>query len=198
MNEDAVRDFHLSEKFMIVLTVGVVENNTIHLSEVFKILWENNLINANVLIQNQSQFWTLYTFIPYQTGCSILTAIRLESFTPLNYTDNITVPEDQLFPDKLSDFNQCSLTIAASYQDPFVIHDYSEVNTELDGIDIEIIKQISKSLNFNAVYTNLSDGNHGAVFYSNETITGNLKLVCISYKQFLFSLYVFAYLFIIF
>lgn len=98
-----------------------MQNNGNHLYEIFKTLWNNNLINANVMIQDQPQIWTLYTFMPYRNDCFNLEAMKIESFTSLNYTSNMTVQEEQLFPEKLNNFSQCPLHIATSYLNPFVI-----------------------------------------------------------------------------
>lgn len=157
-----------------------MQNNPNSLNEIFEILWRNSLVNSNVLIQNQLQFWTLYTFMPYQKDCSTLAQMEIESFTPLNYTENMTVSEDQLFPEKLNDFNKCPLHIATSIFDPFVtIHNTSNGNIRYGGVDINIVKQVSKSLNFIAIYTNSPDGTGHGIVFPNQTITGNLKLVWI-------------------
>ena len=66
VNENTVHEFQLSERFIIVVIVDVVENNTKHLNEVFEIVWKNNLLNVNVMIQDQPQFWTHERVMPYQ------------------------------------------------------------------------------------------------------------------------------------
>ncbi|XP_055298675.1 uncharacterized protein LOC129566616, partial [Sitodiplosis mosellana] len=128
LNENTIHVNHLSQRFIIVVTVEVVQNNTNSLNDIFEILWRNSLINSHVLIQDQPQFWTLYTFMPYQKDCFNLAQIKIESFTPLNYTENITISADQLFPKKLTNFHQCPLNIAISLVDPFVtLHNTSDV-----------------------------------------------------------------------
>ena len=163
---------------MVVLTVSVMQNDTNHLNEIFEILWTNRLLNVNVLIQDQPQVWTLYTFMPYQNGCSNLTAIKIESFTLSNYTKNSNVGKNQLFPKKLKNFNQCPLKVTSAYKDPFVMRSESPTkNNKIEGIEIDIIQEISKSLNFTVVFR---WGDHGSIF-PNNTMTGNLKLVRMDY-----------------
>lgn len=190
MNEDTIHEFHLAEIFVIVATVEIVHNDVNTLNKIFKTLWKNNLLNAHVLIQDQPQFWTLYTFMPYQKDCSNLSDVKIESFTPFNYTENMTVTKDQLFPEKLNDFNQCPLTIAIAYLNPFIIApENADANHTYDGIEFEIVEQIAKSLNFHPVFVSSTDGTAHGVILANKTITGNLKLVPIfqnnSYSLFL-------------
>lgn len=176
--------YRISERFLIVLTIDNVQKNADSLNKIFEILWKNSLINANVLIQDQLRFWTLYTFMPYQTDCFNLTAIKFESFAPFNYSDDSTVQKNQLFPEKLNDFNQCPVTAASSYQDPFVSRPINvDADTQYKGIEIDIVNQICKSLNSILIHSNLSDGEHGTIF-SNKTLTGNIKLVLASAVKF--------------
>lgn len=157
-----------------MVIVDELQGNANSLNEIFDLLWKNSLINAHILIQNQPKFWTLYTFMPYQEDCSNLEAIEIELFTPFNYTDNMTVPEDQLFPKKLTDFNRCPLKIATSLVDPFVM---LYANDRYSGVDINAVTLIAKLLNFVAIYTKSSDGTGHGIIFANKSMTGNLKLV---------------------
>ena len=168
--------------FVIVVTVEDVQSDVNSLNTIFEVLWKNSLLNAHVLIQDQPQFWTLYTFLPYQKDCFHLEAIKIESFTPLNYTKNMNIPEDQLSPEKLTDFNQCPLKAATAYLNPFVTSpENPDPNIKYEGIDIDIVEQIAKSLNFIAIFTSSSGKTDRGIIYPNKTMTGNLKLVRISY-----------------
>lgn len=168
----------MSQRFIIVVTVEILQNNGNALYEIFEILWKNSLIDSHVLIQDQLQFWTLYAFEPYQEDCFTLAAMKFESFTPLNFTENMTLPKEDIFPEKLKNLHRCPLNIATSLSDPFVIlHNTSDVNTRYQGVDINIVKQISKILNLNPVFMNLSDGTGHGIIFPNRTVTGNLKLV---------------------
>lgn len=177
----------MSQRFIIVVTVEVIQNNANALNVIFEALWKNSLINSHVLIQDQLQFWALYAFEPYQIDCFTLAEMKIESFTPLNYTENITVPKDDIFPEKLNDFHRCPLNISTSLSDPFVtLRNISHGSTKYEGVDINIVKLISKKLNFVAVFTNFIDGSGHGIIFPNKTVTGNLKLVCKVLYKFLF------------
>lgn len=168
----------MSQRFLIVVTFEIIQNNVNALDDISELLWKNSLINSHILIQDQPQFWALYTFEPYQNDCFTLAQIKIEYFTPLNFTENITVSKHDLFLKKLNDFHQCPLNIATSVVDPFVtLHNASDLSTRYGGVDIDIVEQISKLLNFVAIFTNFSDGTGHGIIFPNDTVTGTMKLV---------------------
>lgn len=174
LNEASVREIHLSQRFLIVLEHDV-ESKTETLDNIFAILWSNGLISSHVLIRNKSK-WTLDTFMPYQRNCFTLDHLHMESFSMFNFTENMSISMEQLYPQKLKDFNQCPLHIAPSVSDPFVIlQNTSDGKTQFTGLDIRIISQISKALNFLILYK-YSPLGHGMIF-ENFTVTGNMNLV---------------------
>lgn len=163
---------------MIIITDEIWENNTNSLNSIYEVLWENGLITSQVLSRVTAELWSLSTFIPYQSDCFELSELKITSFTSLNYTENMNVSMMQLFPRKLNDFNQCPLHIAVSTVDPLVFaYNTSDGKIQYKGIDINIITQISKMLNFNIIFIRTTDGNNNGVVYSNGTVTGNMKLV---------------------
>lgn len=176
INETTIQEHHLLEKFMIVIT-NISQNNTNELSDIFHILWKNGLINSNVLLFDESQSWSLYTFIIYRnTDCSIWNIIKLMSSSPFNLTQ-MPLSLEELYPEKLGNFNRCILYIAVSTTKPFIFSNNSSLASQYSGIENDIITYISKSLNFSTVFKRTSDGtNHGIVF-PNQTITGNMKMV---------------------
>lgn len=172
-----MQEFHLAQQFLIIVT-DYAKNCSHILSEIFQIMWTNSLINSYVLCQNDDRVWSLYTFIPYQEDCFTLSHHKVTSFTPLNYTSNMTLSVAELFPQKLKNFNNCSLFVAPSIVDPQILfRNTSDEGKKYRGIDIEIIKLISKSLNFAIKYKTSSHGTGHGVIFQNGTATGNLNLV---------------------
>lgn len=160
---------------MIVITESV-SNVSEFLTEIFEMLWTNKLINTNVLISDGSSFWSLYTFMPYQIDCTILTQRKIATFSPLNYT-NIMYTEE-IYPQKLKNFNKCPMYIAASILEPFVIKQkIFDGQIEFIGIDILIIEQFSKLLNFSIVHKYSSTHSGRGVVYENGTATENMGLL---------------------
>lgn len=168
---------------MIVVTNETTKNRKNSLNDIFNVLWINGLIHSQVLIRITTKLphtWSLYTFMPYQWDCFTLTEWKIASFTSVNYTNPMTVSSmAQLFPKKLSNFNQCPLHIAVSVKDPLAVigNNLSDGKSQYKGIDIDITTQISKILNFNIIYERTKDGTNTGVILQNKTVTGNLKLV---------------------
>lgn len=173
-----------------------MSNSTETLNDIFRILWANSLVNVNVLCQDEHTFWSFYTFMPYQNDCFTLSHFKTASFTPQNFTNNMKLSIIEVFPPKLNNFNNCTLLVAPSTVDPFVIqgNNTTDENSHYRGIDIEIIKQISKAQNFNIQYVQSQDRTGHGVIFRNGTVTGNLELVCNSHNisillKFLFILF---------
>lgn len=157
------------------------------LDEVFEILWKNNLMDSHVLIEEKPNIWSLYTFFPYQNDCLTLKILKVAIFTPYNFTVKLNVSLENLYPEKLRNLNNCSFYVAPAFIEPFVSYRRNsrlpDVESQFDGIDINIIKHISKALNFKIVFKRSEYGTgHGQIF-ENGTVTENLALVRIYIPQ---------------
>lgn len=146
-------------------------------------MWRNGLINSHILMQDGIHLWSLYAFMPFQKDCFALSHFRIATFSSYNFTINMTVPMELLYPKKLQNFNKCPLYAAVSIIDPLtIIHNSSDGKIEFHGIDIAIINQISKALNFDIIYERSMDGAGHGIIFPNGTVTGNMQLVYI-FKQ---------------
>lgn len=150
VNKMTVKEFHLSQKFLIILD-DVVLNAKKTLNYLFAILWENGLVNSHILCQNESNFWTLYTFMPYQSNCHQLTLLQMITFTPFNFTDYIPLSFEELYPAKLKNFNQCPLFYAPSTCGPYVYTKNTSDGVKVDGIDVSYVKEIARQLQLSVV-----------------------------------------------
>lgn len=159
---------------MIILTDAEHKKST-SMNEIFEILWKNGIINAHVLDQDKNKFWSLSTFMPYQYDCSTLIPHKIETFTSTNCTNSMIISKEILYKNKLKNFHRCPIHIAPSVSNPVIF--LPDKNQKYRGIDIEIITQISKSLNFVIVYNRSLDGSGHGVIYSNGSISGNMGLV---------------------
>lgn len=70
-----------------------------------------------------NEFWSLYEFEPFKSGCLVLSKHKFESFSRFNYTGNSTLSMNTLYPKKLRNFNQCPVFVVAPVLQPFsIIH----------------------------------------------------------------------------
>lgn len=142
-------------------------------------MWANRLVDSYVLCQDDIDTWSFYTFMPYQDDCYKLSHWKVASFTPLNYTNNMNLSYGEVFPQKLKSFNNCPLYVATSLSDPLTLfQNTSDESNQYSGIDIEILKQISKTLNFAIKYKMSNEGSGHGFIFRNGTATGNVDLVC--------------------
>lgn len=144
------------------------------MTRIFEILWKNGLINVHVLAQNEIDMWSLDTFFPYRNDCHKLDHVRVATFTPMNFTNNTNLSMKVLYPEKLKNFNQCPLFVAATQSAVYVTRNTFNGIDQYWGIDINIIKQIAKRLNFQIIYKRTEK--HGDIF-NNGTLTGSIELV---------------------
>lgn len=177
MNETTVQEFHLSQKFLVIITRRT-QNITQNLDEVFQILWTNGFLDSHVLIQEEEKSWSLHTFLPYQNDCFALTHLKLITFTPFNISGAITLSFQSLYPLKLKNFHKCPLYVAITISNPFIIsHNTSDGMYRFEGIDTLIIEQISKVLNFTIVYKLPSTHLKRGTILKNGTAVGAFGLV---------------------
>lgn len=177
MNESIIREFHLTQKYLVVFTKTVKIASEI-LDVIFGTLWKHGLINSHILNQDESKIWSLYAFMPYQINCYKLSYHKQITFTALNSTNNLTLSNKKLYPEKLKNLQKCPLFIAASIIEPFVIiQTLANGTVVVDGIEMLIIEQTSKLLNFTIVHKRSSSGTGHGLIFDNGTATGNLGLV---------------------
>lgn len=172
LNKSSVQKFHLLHPFLIVLTQDV-PNDFETLRDAFSIVLKLGLLNVNVLIKDEMS-WSLYFYEPFIRDCQSFELLKISSFSPQNFTNELNVSYADLFPPKRFKFNNCPLNIATTSIEPFVIiRNASNGALEFDGIDVVIVNEIAITLNLIPKYIN---GDRGTVF-ENGTATGGIKLV---------------------
>lgn len=127
--------------YLIVLVNGVFEK----INEIVEEFWKHSLIDVNFLIANDTHV-SIFTYFPFNGNkCGTDTALYL-----INTYDstrhkwmNATV-----YPDKVSNLLNCSLTIGTTEAVPMVIINNSSSEVQFDGIEIELIRKLGKIFNF--------------------------------------------------
>lgn len=118
--------------------------------------------------------------MPFEKDCFELKHFLLTTFTPFNFTSNMTVTVEDLYPQKLENFRKCPVFVAVAIIDPLTyIRNTSDGKIQYRGIDIGIMNQISRVLNFSIVYKRSNGGSGHGIIFPNGTVTENLHSVCI-------------------
>lgn len=172
-----MQTFHLIQNFLIVLTQESPNVRKL-LYDIFGIVLHLGLLNVNVLIKHEDMpMWSLFFYKPYVRTCHSIDVIKIETFSPDNYTIDLSVPFDSLFPSREFKFKNCPLIISTFSVEPYVIIRKSNGSTTYDGIDVIIVNEIAKTLHMIPKYVRSADRKKRGTVYKNGTATGAQKMV---------------------
>lgn len=165
------------QNFLIVLTQET-PNISALLHDIFEIAMDVGLLNVNILIKTQDALmWSLYYYKPYIRNCHSVDVIQIESFSSKNFTNELNVKFDDLFPSRQFKFTKCPLFVSTFSFDPYVIIRTSNGSTTFDGIDVIIVREIAKTLNLVPIFMLAPDKKNRGIIFPNGTATGAIKMV---------------------
>lgn len=171
--------FRVSLYFLTVITTeerSDVAKKT--LDKIFDLAWKLHFINFHVLIKMKNDsFWSLITYIPYQRDCYKLVHQTVETFTYENFTNIMTLPFSVLYPEKMLNMAGCPIYVATFQIEPYVIQHFNGTHSTFEGIDVKIVTEIAKEMNFKPEFILPNDGMGRGIVLENGTVTGALKLV---------------------
>lgn len=134
--------FALSSYYLIVFPKGKYAE----IEEIFATLWIKNIYNVAAIIGSADKSIEVMTFFPFRgTVCGDTTPVRINRFINGSFTNNLK----SLFADKFTNLHNCALKIS-TFEDHFSIIKTKTANDsfELSGFDIELLRELSRALNF--------------------------------------------------
>lgn len=166
--------------YLVVLTDNQNDND-IEMMRIFQTAFDNNVMNINILMQGKNtSVWSINMYKAYQNDCRSVTKYTVATFTRENYTSEMNVTFNELFPQKLSDLNGCTVKVSTFPYEPFVIvrtKGYNDSIYEFDGIEVTIFENIAKRMNFKPQYLLPADGKNRGVIFDNGTANGCMQMV---------------------
>lgn len=147
------------------------------LQKMYELAWKYGLLDFNVLIPNDTNSqWKLLTYLPFQSDCIALEPKHISTFTYDNYTRDLNVTFNQLYPPKNRKFNKCPITVATYHVEPYVrVHVVKGRSQPVfDGIEVTMINNIAAAINLTVIY---KDAESRGDVYDNGTLTGSVKWV---------------------
>lgn len=161
-----------------MITTRLNESEAI-LQKMYQLAWDNGLFDFNVLMQNDTTSqWTISTYLPFQSDCYALEPKHLTTFSCDNYTNDLNISFDQLYPSKNRKFNKCSITVATYHVEPYVLIQHLVVDGRyqptFDGVEVTVVNNIAAAMNLTVNYVDV--GIRGDV-YDNGTLTGSVEWV---------------------
>lgn len=164
--------------YTVVVLTNLKEPKKIEvLDALFEDAWEAHLQNFLILTFDQSiQAWTLMTYFPFKFDCETLSYRVIETFTNDNYTAEMKIPFKEVFPEKMLNMKKCPVLVSVVEVEPYVIV-REKNNYNLDGIDVKIMLEIAKHMNFTPKFIKPKVGRGRGVVYKNGTATGAMQQV---------------------
>lgn len=142
--------------YTIVLVAGKIDE----IQEIFELLWKIEIYNVVVLYSDNLKVKAM-TFDPFQPDdCFKAKSMEIKNFS-------------NLFHNQLKNLNLCSVRVQAPNWEPFSFLR----NNETYGRDIDLIKALSKILNFTLDLTVLTEMAAWGMIFDNGTSTGAIKNV---------------------
>lgn len=155
--------FKLRRQFLFVL----LNMSSSTLVEVFEILWQKFVVNANAIVIDKGEVRML-SFIPFQHDkCSDFTPVVINEFSNRRWVNK------NFYPKKFSNLFNCSLRFGATVIFPAVITRNKDVKN-LHGLEVNLLRIFAEAKNFSIDFELVTD--RGAVF-ENQTATGLMKML---------------------
>lgn len=139
------------------------------MTKMFETLWEQFIINVNILWMPYENEALMYTYFPYtEFYCGKAIPILLNQF---HFGEWLV--DTAYFPNKMTNFYGCPLRVATFTNAPFmIIQTHDDGRVEVDGIDGIMLRVLSQKMNFNVQLILVQDLMWGEVFM-NGTSAGN-------------------------
>jgi len=157
--------FRFDGFYVVILLNGCITE----MSEIFKLFWDKQIYNADVVCADvDSAFvWTFFPFSQQKCG-------NIEPKLLMKMNEKATLNVNGFFPSKVEDLYGCPVKVAVATDiEPFIFVDkFDNGTSQLYGRDIEMLIVLSELINFRIDYVFI--GFEG-VFVDNETATGSFK-----------------------
>lgn len=160
--------FALSSYYLIVFPKGKYAE----IEEIFATLWIKNIYNVAAIIGSADKSIEVMTFFPFRgTVCGDTTPVRINRFINGSFTNNL----QSLFADKFTNLHNCALKIS-TFEDHFSIIKTKTANDsfELSGFDIELLRELSRALNFRLDIKLHDEPEPWGNVFENGTVSGAL------------------------
>lgn len=162
--------------YYLVIITSSNDNFGEFLNDLFEASFARSIWNINFLSPYPNETaWLMSTFFPFVESCNTLQRHDIAVLTEQNYV--LHGPIEVIYAEKLRDFRQCPITAAVFNTPPYIIINSDENHITYDGIDTQILHQLSTKFNFNLIYRMPADKQGRGAIYANGTVTGCIKMV---------------------
>lgn len=142
--------FNYQGFYLLVLTDGKLDE----IEEIFTTLWKKKLYNINLLVKENENV-RLMTFLPF--GGSVCGDTRPRTINVFR-NGNFERKNFSFFPEKFSNMKNCRLKVAALEDRVAVIRKRRNRAFKYSGYEMNLLSELSKSLNFGMKINFLASG----------------------------------------
>lgn len=152
--------------FIFVLVAGKISA----VEEIFATLWAKNIFNVDVIFEDANDV-KVVTFFPFNDeSCNNTTPKVIRSYRNGSFEE-----KSSIFPDKFKNLHNCPLRVTIFEGEFSVIKTVFPNGTfELNGYDIDLIRELSKTLNFEPVFKMIDESQPFGRVFRNGTANGAL------------------------
>lgn len=161
--------FRFNGFYLIVLVNGEIPE----VEEIFKLMWEKQIYNVNVVLEDRDGSVLVKTFKPFHRGrCNDTKPVIVNEFKDGKFLKGL----ENVFAHKMENLHDCPIRVAISNNTkPHVIVEKSlKGDDKLSGRDIRLLDTLSKHYNFKIKYSFVG---HEGYFNEDGTAEGPLKAV---------------------
>lgn len=148
------------------------------LDNIFIDSYKKAVLNVNILFPYTNESMMMTTYIPFEQDCVKLTRRDLGVLCESNFELGESLAD--VFPKKGLNMNKCTLNVATFPSEPLVIVRWANDTTNdivVEGIEVDILLQMAKTLNFNIRFKSPADKQKRGVIGANGTSSGCFKMV---------------------
>ncbi|CRK97645.1 CLUMA_CG011030, isoform A [Clunio marinus] len=132
--------FNFQGYYLIVIPGRLYE----YMSDMFATLWSLHIVNVNLLPLTRDDDDFIYTYYPFTSlDCGSTLPVQLDY-----YRDGKWMEKNELFPNKMKDLFNCTLSVVTFDIPPFIKID-KEKEDSPSGIEVMLMNVLALKMNFN-------------------------------------------------
>ncbi|XP_055611403.1 uncharacterized protein LOC129758007 [Uranotaenia lowii] len=188
-------DFFSFNGFYMVVVIGefpLFEQQSMT-GEILRLMWKLYVVNVHVLFSEPKQGFVLsYTFFPF----TVKFCEQVEPTVWNIYFNGRFLSNRKHFPSKLTNLHQCPLHVPVYTYSAFMQleHDVQGHLTRVFGVDVRLLRYLSRKLNFSYVFHEVPDNLRFGLIYENGTATGAMQMVISGRANFTLGYFGYNYL----
>lgn len=164
---------HFNYQGFYIIIISRYRNDLYEImTKIFETLWEQFIINVNILwtpFEGEALMFTYYPYTEFYCGKAI--PIQLNQFRFGKW-----LTDTEFFPRKMRNLFGCQLRVATFTNAPFmIINAHEDGRVEVDGIDGTMLRVLAQKMNFNAQLILVQDLLWGDVLM-NGTASGTILI----------------------